>query len=274
MCSQNTFLLFILLLISNVVCPQLSTDRVWKNKRCAIALTYDDGLNCHIENVIPELDSVGFKATFYIIPSRNSVSKRINDWKNVASKGHELGNHTLFHPCMAIAEGRDYTSWVSPEYDLNNYSIKRIVDEIKMANSFLNIIDEKKNRTIAYPCGDCIVNDSSYIPYIKDELSGGRGNGKYSDIVNINTFQIPAISITDSYSERQIIEMVDDVLLEGKLLVFLFHGVGGEHNSNVSTSKHSALLKHIKKNENDIWVAPLVEIVDYIKSYRSIYDVK
>lgn len=265
---RSTEVLIILLLLSNTVYSQHSTDRLWRNKRCAIALTYDDGLTTHLDNVLPMLDSAGFKATFYLVPSRNAVSKRINDWKKVASEGHELGNHTLFHPCIAIAEGRDYTSWVSPEYDLKKYSIKRIVDEIKMANTFLRAIDGKSSRTIAYPCGDCTVNDSSYIPYIHDELAGGRGSGRYSDIDNLDLYQIPAISITDSYNEKQIIDMVDTAMLKGTLLVFLFHGVGGEHNANVSIKKHLALIKYLKQKEKDIWVAPLIEIVEYIKLHR------
>ena len=42
------------------------TSTTWNGKSCAVVLTYDDGLNVDLDNVIPALDSVGLKATFYI----------------------------------------------------------------------------------------------------------------------------------------------------------------------------------------------------------------
>jgi sialate O-acetylesterase len=147
----------------------------WNNKKCAVALTYDDGLNVHLDKVIPALDSAGFKGTFYLTAYREGVYNRINDWRKAATGGHELGNHTLFHPCVAIGDDRDYSDWVIPEYDMNNYTLTRMVDEIKMANIFLKAIDGKVKRTIAYPCGDCFIKDSTYVPLIKSELAGGRG---------------------------------------------------------------------------------------------------
>jgi len=88
---------------------------VWNGKKCAVALTYDDGLNVHLDKVIPVLDSAGFKGTFYLTGCREGVSRRIEDWRKAAARGHELGNHTLFHPCVAVANGRDYSDWVKPE---------------------------------------------------------------------------------------------------------------------------------------------------------------
>jgi peptidoglycan/xylan/chitin deacetylase (PgdA/CDA1 family) len=38
----------------------------WNNKQAAVVLTYDDGLNINLTNVIPALDKVGLKGTFYI----------------------------------------------------------------------------------------------------------------------------------------------------------------------------------------------------------------
>lgn len=88
---------------------------VWNNKRCAVALSYDDALNVHLDNAIPLLDSLGLKATFYLSGFSPSFRERVKDWISVAKKGHELGNHTLFHPCDGRMQGRE---WVTPEYRL------------------------------------------------------------------------------------------------------------------------------------------------------------
>jgi hypothetical protein len=49
------------------------------------------------------------------------------------------------------------------------------------------------------------------------------------------------------------------------LVMFLFHGVGGEHDLNVSLEAHRQLLRFLKENEKDIWIAPLRNISKYIK---------
>ena len=42
------------------------SNAAWQGKKCAVVLTYDDALNVHLDNVIPLLDSLNFKGTFYL----------------------------------------------------------------------------------------------------------------------------------------------------------------------------------------------------------------
>jgi sialate O-acetylesterase len=51
-------------------------------------------------------------------------------------------------------------------------------------------------------------------------------------------------------------------------LVFLFHGVGGEHSLNVSVEAHSQLLHFLKQNEKEIWTAPFIDIAEHVKAYQ------
>ena len=145
--------------------PEIHYEKPWGDKKCAVALTYDDALNVHLDNVMPVLDSLDFTGTFYVYGTAASFDKRLNEWKSIADDGHELGNHTLFHPCNSKNEGNN---WVKPEYDLNNYSITRIKDEIKLTNTLLRSTDGKKKRTFAYPCGDKIVGDTFYVNILKE----------------------------------------------------------------------------------------------------------
>src|SRR5437868_7851332 len=92
----------------------------WPGKKCAVVLTYDDALNVHLDNVIPLLDSLALKATFYLTAYSPGCAKRIDDWRKAAVRGHELGNHTLFHPCIGNAPGRE---WVTKDYDMSTYSV-------------------------------------------------------------------------------------------------------------------------------------------------------
>jgi peptidoglycan-N-acetylglucosamine deacetylase len=237
----------------------------WNGKKCAVAITYDDGLNVHLDNVIPLLDSLGLKATFYIPGFFKSFRDRNKEWAKAAAGGHELGNHTLFHPCEGKAKGRE---WVKSEYDLNKYSIKRISDEIIMNNTLLEILDGKKTRTFAYTCGDKKTGEDSFEDKIKEIFIAARGvQGKMQKIVDIDLYDIGSFMI-NGQSGSELINLVKKSLDNNYLLVFLFHGVGGEHVLNVSLEAHRELLYFLKQNEKDIWIAPLIEIAEYIKDIK------
>src|ERR1700749_4854037 len=92
--------------------------KVWNNKQCAVVLTYDDAIDVDLDNVVPALDSMKFKGTFYIIGSSPVVNKRMDEWRKAAKEGHELGNHALFHPCDGSLPGRGF---VTPDNDLSKY---------------------------------------------------------------------------------------------------------------------------------------------------------
>src|SRR5688572_14422385 len=114
-------LLICLFAIGNLL-THAQQKKIWKNKKCAVVITYDDALHVHLDNAIPVLDSLGLKATFYLSGYSPGCSERLADWKVAASRGHELANHTLFHPCIGNLPGR---SFVKPEYDLATYSVQR-----------------------------------------------------------------------------------------------------------------------------------------------------
>src|SRR5882672_5236256 len=89
------------------LCSLAQSSLVWNGKKCAVVITYDDAYNQQLDNAVPVLDSLGLKATFYITAFSTSIQTRMNDWKKLAMNGHELGNHTLFHPCLG-GKGREW----------------------------------------------------------------------------------------------------------------------------------------------------------------------
>src|SRR6266704_3129720 len=84
----------------------------WNHKQCAVVLTYDDAINADLDNVLPVLDSLNLKATFYLIGSSPVVAARMQQWREAALHGHELGNHSLFHPCDGSLAGRGFVTAV------------------------------------------------------------------------------------------------------------------------------------------------------------------
>jgi sialate O-acetylesterase len=238
---------------------------LWHDKKCAVCLTYDDALNVHLDNVVPILDSLGLKGTFYLSGYFPAFRERVAEWKSVAAKGHELGNHTLFHPCTGELPGRE---WVKPDYDLGIYTMQRLVDEIRMANTLLEALDGKTKRSLAYPCGDTKIGDSSYVDEIRDDFVAARGvQGEMPRIEEIDLFNVGS-HVINGQSGEELIDLVKQAMQKNALMVFLFHGVGGEHSLNVSLNDHRKLLHFLKQNEKDIWIAPFVDVAEYVRERK------
>ncbi len=245
--------------------PPASSDGPWNHKSCAVVLTYDDAVDIDLDHVLPALDSEGFKGTFYVIGTSYALTHRINEWKAAAAEGHELGNHTLFHPCDATKPGRN---WLTPETDLSRYSVKRATQEILATNALLTAIDGKTQRTFAYPCGDLTIGDTLFYKYVSQDFAGARGvQGEFKTIGAIDLDNIPSFAIVDQSGDA-LIGLVKKAMQTHSLLVFLFHGVGGGHAINEGWGEHTQLLQFLKANEQDIWIAPMVDVARFIKEYR------
>ena len=238
----------------------------WNGKQASIVLTYDDALNVHLDNAIPLLDTLGFKGTFYLSDYYGKMQSQLPRWKVAASNGHELGNHSVYHPCEGGRPGREF---VRPQNDLNNYTVQRMTNEITTMNSFLQQLDSKTNRTFAFPCSDTRIHDTAYIEFSKQQLVAARAvRAEMPLLENVRVFDVPAYAINGESGEK-LVELVQQAIAKKALLVFLFHGVGGEHSLNVSLEAHAQLLRFIKQHEKELWVAPMVEVAAYVKNNQT-----
>ncbi|MFN8353582.1 MAG: sialate O-acetylesterase [Spirosomataceae bacterium] len=245
---------------------ELDDKKAWKGKKCAVVLTYDDALNVHLDNAITALDSLSLKGTFYITASSNAATKRIADWRRAAQNGHELGNHTLYHPCDASGPGM---SWVKPEYDLSKYTLRRIIDEVRMTNTYLESIDGKKKRTFAFTCGHKKVAEGEFMSSLENDFVAARAvRHEMHPLEQVNLMDVDCYAINGETGD-QLIDLVKKAEANGTLLVFLFHGVGGEHSLNVSLEAHRQLLHYLKNNEATIWTAPMIDVAEHVRGLKN-----
>lgn len=242
-----------------------NASRLWYGKKAAVVLTYDDALDVHLDHAIPVLDSLGLKATFYLSVDPGA-RKRIAEWRAVARAGHELGNHTWYHPCDGSRPGR---TWVSPDNDLVTYSVDQLVEEIEMTNVFLQSLDGKTERTFAYTCGDMETGEGSFVGAIRDRFLALRGvHGQLNTADNINFDNIYCFGV-DENNQDQMISWVEKARSENAMVVILFHGVGGGHSLNVTLEKHRELLSYLATHEKDFWVAPLADAAKHLRQRRA-----
>lgn len=232
-----------------------------ENKKAAVCLTFDDGQDSHLDNAIPILDSFNIKGTFYCPGNKESLQKRTSEWKNIVKNGHELGNHSLFHPC----DGKQF-DWVKSEYDLTQYTLEQIRMELYTANTLLKAIDGKSERTYAYTCSNYKVQgDTTYTDVVKQMFSAARSDGpipKTMKDIDINF--MPSWSV-DGHSGKELIEYVKEARKNGTIATFMFHSVGGGY-LNVSNEALTELLVYLKNNEKDYWVDTFYNVTTYISN--------
>ncbi|PTB97068.1 hypothetical protein C9994_04610 [Marivirga lumbricoides] len=237
----------------------------WYGKKAAVVLTYDDALEVHLDHAIPALEERGFVGTFYLSANYEGSENRIADWRRAAQRGHELGNHTLYHPC----DNSDGTrTWITPENDLANYTTAQIVREVHMTNVFLKALDGKSERTFAYTCGDTETSEGSFVEAIKDQFVALRG--VHGDVNRIGEMDFTSLNcyVVDNSNADQLVKWAEKAKAENALLVVLFHGVGGGHPLNIDLDKHNAFLDYLKSNEEDFWVTTLLEASKHAKEHK------
>ncbi len=241
--------------------PNLNATGPWNGKAAAIALSYDDGLNTHLDNVVPLLNQHNIRATFYVTGTSHSVVTRSADWKRLADLGHELGNHTMVHPCMGSKPGRE---WVKSDRDLDSYTRAQFANEVAQANTLLSALDNKTRRTFAYTCGDKEAGGESIVDIIQNTAVAARGVYRgYNVPGKIDLYDLVAYSVNSHDAETLKAQVVKGIENNG-LVVFVFHGVGGTHDLDVSQSVHQELIEYLAEQQASLWVAPVIEIADYI----------
>lgn len=263
---------FSLFLILTALSAQTKKTFEWPNgAKAAIALTYDDGLPSHIDTVAPMLKKYNFKATFYPTVSSPSLYEHMDQWKNLAIEGHELGNHTVYHPCQKSKKGME---WVKDYYDLDKYTSDQIAEEIKLANTLLLALDGKKNRSFAYPCAHYFAGGESYQDFIASEFSAARGaSGVQEPLINVADIDLSNVQswAPNNHSGEDLISYIKEIIKHETFSTITFHGVGAEH-LRVSTAGHEKMLQFLDANRDKIWVGTFEEITEYIEAKRSSVD--
>ena len=261
----SVFLLSFTQLVTTAYC-QSTNDFKWPNgAKAAFCLTYDDGLPSHISTVVPLLKKYHFKATFYPTLASSSIKLEMEKWKSLVKDGHELGNHTVYHPCR-----KSDAKWVKDYLDLDKYTTEQILAEIAVANSFLQSLDGKKTRTFAYPCTHMYAGGLSFKDSVAHYATAARG-GSYEPLVppnplDIDIYNVPAWGPNNN-SSKDLIGYIKSILEKGTLGAFIFHGVG-EKPMIVSKEDHETMLKFLDAHRNEIWVTTFQEATDYLISYR------
>lgn len=248
-----------------VASPALAQSQWPEGKRAAVVLTYDDSLDSQLDYAVPALAAARIKGTFFL---SNVRAAQVARWRRVATSGHELGNHSLFHPCRAAAYPSD------PRYTAEAYTPATMVREIVQQEALLTAIDGRTGHGYASPCGEEAAGGRPYLPALR--ASGAVGYVRVTDEsdadlrrppAEIDPWRIPAMSFPETATGADLIAAARKAEAGGGLLVIVFHGVGGDY-LQTSDAAHRALLGWLAAHRRTVWTPTLGEAVAWVRRIR------
>jgi len=260
--TMKTFLALALSLLCAV--PAASATKWPGGAKAAVVLTYDDALDSQLDNAVPALDAARFKATFFLSGLKVSAVPR---WRAVGAEGHELANHTLFHPCPASKFSAD------PRYTSEAYTPASMLKEIEQQNVLLTALDGKPTHGFASPCGQTMAGGVDYLEALRAAKLVTYARGVYTspddlraDVGRIDPMHVPSRGFPEGVTGAQLIEFAKEAAAGGGMAVYLFHGVGGDY-LQVSDAAHRELIAWLAAHRKEVWVTTLQGALDWAKAH-------
>jgi len=245
--------------------PRQDNCFVWpEGIRAAVSLTFDDARPSQIGVGLPILNKYRVPATFYVSPDR--LKARLRDWQKVARSEHEIGNHSLRHPCTGNFP------WAKDKA-LEDYTLSQMKEELQQANATIESLLNVRPVTFAYPCGQKYVGRGkevrSYVPLVAEMFLAGRGwmDEGANDPAFCDLAQLLGTEL-DGLEFQQAKKLIEAAAENGFWLVFCGHeiGQGGRQTTRADTLK--AICDYARDVDNGIWIDTVESIARYVQEVR------
>jgi peptidoglycan-N-acetylglucosamine deacetylase len=232
--------------------------------KMGLSLTFDDARVSQADTGIPLLDKYNVKATFYVSPP--SLRMRLDTWKTSIENGHEIGNHSLVHPCSG-----NFT--FARHRALEDYTIEKMHAELDSASRLLKELVGVNPVSFAYPCGQTFVgrgiNTRSYVPVVASLFQTGRGwlseapnDPAYCDFAQLTGMKL------DGQTFEEILALIESAKTNGHWLVLAGHEMGGEGSLVSCLETIEAICRYASDPANGIWIDTVSSIASYIQENR------
>lgn len=262
----GAFMFCMIFLLTHVSFAQPTTKPLtWpEGKRLAISLTFDDARDSQVTGGTALLDEYGVKATFFVVPS--AVKRQLNGWKKAVASGHEIGNHSLSHPCSGNF------LW-SRDNALEDYTLDKMRDQLAEANKQIEDLLGVEMKVFAYPCGQTYVgrgaNTKSYVPVIAGMFQLGRTwmDESPNDPSFCDFAQLTGVEM-DGKNFKDILPLIESARKDRLWLVLAGHEMNKDGEQTTRLSMLRDLLEYAKDPANGIWIAPAGTVAEYVKARR------
>jgi peptidoglycan/xylan/chitin deacetylase (PgdA/CDA1 family) len=245
--------------------PEAAAGFRWpEGKRAALSLTFDDARPSQVDNGLPLFDRCGVKATFYVSP--DNVKERLEGWRQAVKSGHEIGNHTMTHPCTG-----NYA--FSKENALEDYTLDRIGREISEAGRAILEMLAVEPTSFAYPCCQTFVgrgrNVKSYVPLVAKRFRTGRlGLNEAANDPEICDLSQLLAQGSDGAKFEELKALVDGAAAEGRWLILAGHEIADAGYQTTSAKTLEALCRYAADPANGLWVDTVSRIGKFVAEHR------
>ena len=263
---ETTYLVLlcsVLLCLPNQLLGQ--EDSGWPNgAKAAVSLTFDDARFSHPEVGLELFKELDVDVTFYVVPS--AVQLRHEGWKEIVAEGHEIGNHTMLHPCTGNFP------W-SRNKALEDYSLSTMRAELLECNQQIQALLGVVPESFAYTCGNTFVGrgveQSSYVPLVAELFSSGRGwlNEPFNDPSFVDLALLQGNEM-DGKGFAEILPMLESAKAQGAWLVLAGHEIGEGGNQTTRTTMLRELVSYLKAHEDEFWLGTVAEVAHHVQQER------
>jgi peptidoglycan-N-acetylglucosamine deacetylase len=233
--------------------------------RAAVSLTFDDARPSQVDVGLPIFDRHGVKVTFFLVPA--TAERRLAGWKQAAAAGHEIGNHSLDHPCSGNF------AWSRPNA-LEDYTLERMRQQLLGANERLRERLGVTPEVFAYPCGQTFVgrgfDTRSYVPLVAATFVAGRGwlGEAPNDPERGDLAQVLGMEM-DGKDFEQVRALLEQARRDRSWLVLAGHDIGEGGVQTTRVGMLEKLLPYLRDPANGFWTAPMGTVAQAIRRVRA-----
>lgn len=207
-----------------------------------VSLTYDDGLSSQLDVAVPALEQRGLRGTFYV--TWDNIVDRADAWAMLPARGHELGAHTVHHPC-----------------NLGPLDARRYADrEFRPLEAWLDrVAGPDRARDFAYPCdvtnlgpGTANVQRARFETMLRRlgirSARNSEGPPNPAAWVRAHPFRLQALAVGYDAQPLDVFNYLQRARHERRWAILVFHqvGEGPETDGAVSAAQHDALLDMVR----------------------------
>lgn len=236
-----------------------------EGRRAAISLSWDDARASQATVGLPLLDEYKVRSSFYVVP--DAIQSHLARWRQAAADGHEIGNHTIHHPCSGNFE------WQPAETMLEGYTLDRLEAELLEANRLIEASLGVRPTTFAYCCGLSFVGRGmgvkSYVPLIAKHFLVGRGylNEVHNLPARCDLAQIFGIPL-DNRPFEAIRPLIDATIKGGGWATFVGHEIGQRgQRLNTSTETLRRICEYLA-GKPEVWVDTIATIGRHVAAVQ------
>lgn len=206
-------------------------------RQAAVSLTFDDGLLDHYTLVAPHLDSLGLKATFWVIgksieEGEYNYARRLT-WemcREMSDRGHEISSHSWSHP------------------HLTELSEEELREEVTRNDDAIERATGKRPITFCYPFNA----QNELVARVCHE---GR--------VGTRDYQEPQGQANTHSTPETLRAWLDKVIAEGEWGVTMTHGIHSGWDQWDDEQVLWDFFKDLASRQDEVWIDTFAAVAAY-----------